>query len=223
MKRNVLAGLVLAVLTTVVVGLSLLGADVAPVVLLGAALGGVLGLVPGGSVAARVAGFLAGAALAWVGYLLRAAALPDSTAGRAVAVLIVLALTVGVVAVARGRVPLGTLLLGVAAVAGAYERVYAQDPTSVVSTSIATISGVLLAAAVGLLATVFLGPAEAAAPVAEASEDATTPAHGLPLAAAVHTEPRRPAAQPVLQEPRTFSPESAAHRPSLALDPRPEA
>ena len=87
MKRYLMAGLVLAVLTTVVVGTSLLGAEGAPGVLLGAALGGALGLVPDGSVAARAVGFLAGAVLAWVGYVLRAAALPDSAAGRAVAAL----------------------------------------------------------------------------------------------------------------------------------------
>ena len=225
MKRNVLAGVVLAVLTTVVVALSLLGADVAPVVLLGAALGGALGLVPGGTVVSRVAGFLAGAVIAWVGYLLRAAALPDSTAGRAVAVLVVLALVVGVVAVARGRVPLWPLLLGVAAVVGAYERVYAQDPTSVVTTSIATVSGVLLAAAIGLLATVFLGPADEPTQQDEAlaADDAEALVHGQPLPSSVHAEPRRAAAHTVLREPRTFSPDVTAPRPSLALDPRPEA
>lgn len=226
MKRNVLAGVVLAVLTTVVVALSLLGADVAPVVLLGAALGGALGLVPGGTVLGRVAGFLAGAVIAWVAYLLRAAALPDSTAGRAVAVLVVLTLVVVVTGVARGRVPLWTSLLGVAAVVGAYERVYALDPSSVVTTSVATVSGVLLAAAIGLLATVFLGPADAPGASQEPlgqEVDADEILHGRPLPSSVHAEPRREPAHTAPREPRTFSPDAVAHRPSLALDHRPEA
>ncbi len=226
MKRNVLAGLALAVLTTMTVGLSLLGTDAAPVALLGAALGGVLGLVPGGTVVARVAGFLAGVALAWVGYLLRAAALPDSAAGRAVAALLVLGLAVVVVVAARGTVPLWPPLLGVAAVVGAFERVYAQDPTAVVSTSTAAVSGVLLAAALGLIATVFLGPAQAPAETDDATAegpDALAAALGRPIPATAHARPRHDLAHTALREPSESTPRAAGRAP-LTVDPHhPEA
>jgi len=212
MKRYVLAGLVLAVLTTLAVGTSVLGPDVGPVVLLGTALGGALGFAPGGSVAARAAGFLVGALLTWAGYLVRAAVLPDSAAGRAVAALAVLGLGVLVVAAARGRLAPWSLLLGVAAVAGAYERVYAADPAAVTTTSVETVTGVLLAAAVGLVATAFLAPAAETAdaapaetrpqPAPPAAEDDTTPVHGVPAVAESRAHPVfSPAAQPATPHP----------------------
>ncbi|UJP39586.1 hypothetical protein [Cellulomonas palmilytica] len=236
MKRYVLAGLVLAVLTTVVVGTSLLGADGAPVVLLGAALGGALGLVPDGSVAARAGGFLAGALLAWIGYVLRAAALPDSAAGRAVAALVVLGIGVAVVAATRGRIPAWTPLLGVAAVAGAYERVYAADPSAVASTSVETVTSVLLAAAVGLLATAFLAPAAArdetqtegrsATSRVAHTDDTATPVRGVPVvdprdesASVAHPVFTSGAPTTVPAGPRT-APPAAPHLPS---HPQPEA
>ncbi|GEA81814.1 hypothetical protein [Cellulomonas uda] len=224
MKRYVMAGLVLAVLTTVVVGTSLLGAEGAPVVLLGAALGGALGLVPDGSVAARAGGFVAGALLAWIGYVLRAAALPDSAAGRAVAALVVLGIGVVVVAAARGRVPAWSPLLGVAAVAGAYERVYAADPSAVASTSVETVTSVLLAAAVGLLATAFLAPASGAARAAGRTatsrgahaDDTATPVRGVPVVGP--RDEGTSTAHPVFSSP---APQAAAAHPSS--HPQPEA
>src|SRR6478735_2941037 len=90
MRRYIVAGLVLAVLTTLLVVLSdALGLDTEGVALLGGALGGALGLVPDRSPAQRAGAFVIGFLAAWVGYALRAAVLPDATAGRAIAVLLV--------------------------------------------------------------------------------------------------------------------------------------
>ena len=133
MKRYILAGLVLALVTTVVVVVA--SPELQAVALLGAALGGTLGLVPDRSPAQRVGGFAVGFAAAWLGYALRAAVLPDATSGRAVAVLLVLLVCLAVAAGTRGRLPLWSTLLGAAAMTGAYEATYAADPTAFVGSS----------------------------------------------------------------------------------------
>src|SRR4051812_31921062 len=65
MKRHILAGLVLALLTTAIVLFS--GPELQGVALLGAALGGALGLVPDRTPAQRAAGFGVGFLAAWLG------------------------------------------------------------------------------------------------------------------------------------------------------------
>ena len=156
MKRYILAGLVLALITTVVVAVA--SPELQAVALLGAAIGGTLGLVPDRSPAHRVGGFAVGFAAAWLGYALRAAVLPDATSGRAVAVLLVLLVCLAVAAGTRGRLPLWSTLLGAAAMTGAYEATYAADPTAFVSSSASTATSILLAAGAGFLATALLGP-----------------------------------------------------------------
>lgn len=155
MKRHILAGLVLALLTTAIVLFS--GPELQGVALLGAALGGALGLVPDRTPAQRAAGFAVGFVAAWLGYLLRAAVLPDAAAGRAIAVLVVLLVCLGVAGLTRGRLPLWSALLGAAAMAGAYEATYAADPSSFVTSSATTATSILLAAGAGFLATSVLG------------------------------------------------------------------
>jgi hypothetical protein len=155
MKRHILAGLVLALLTTAIVLFS--GPELQGVALLGAALGGALGLVPDRTPAQRAAGFAVGFVAAWLGYALRAAALPDAAAGRAVAVLIVLALCLAVAGLSRGKLPLWSALLGAAAMAGAYEATYTADPASFLTSSATTATSILLAAGAGYLATSLLG------------------------------------------------------------------
>lgn len=155
MRRHILAGLALAVLATAIVLFS--GPDLQGVTLLGAALGGALGLVPDRSPGARAAAFGIGFLAAWLGYALRAAALPDSAAGRAVAVLVVLAVCLAVAGPTRGRLPLWAALLGAAAMAGAYEATYAADPSAFVASSLATATSILLAAGAGFVATSLLG------------------------------------------------------------------
>ncbi|ADG73193.1 hypothetical protein Cfla_0274 [Cellulomonas flavigena DSM 20109] len=159
MIRHVLAGVFLAVLATLTVLLSgVLGAEVQGVALLGAALGGALGLVPDRTPAQRAGAFAAGFAAAWIGYLLRAALLPDAPSGRAVAVLVVVLVCLAVGAGTGGKLPLWATLLGAAAMAGSYEAPYAADPSGFATTSPVHATAVLLTAGAGFLATALLGP-----------------------------------------------------------------
>ena len=113
MVKGLVTGLCLAVFAAVIIGLSsALGLDLEHVALLGPALGGVLGLIPHRPAWGKVSGFLAGFLLAWLGFALRAAVLPDSSAGRAVAAFVVVALIAVVTAASRGRLPLWSGLVG---------------------------------------------------------------------------------------------------------------
>jgi hypothetical protein len=155
------AGVVLAVAAVLVVALSAeFGLDLESTALLGAALGAVVALVPDKAPSARLAGFAAGFVVAWVGYVLRAAFLPDSTSGRAVATGAVVLLCVAVAAVTRERLPLWTTLLGTAALTGAYEFTYAAAPPELASTSLSTATTLLLNVAVGFLAASVVTPIE---------------------------------------------------------------
>jgi hypothetical protein len=150
MRLTILSGGALAVAAALTVWLgAFFGLELDHVALLGVALGAVAGLVPHGRAVHRIAGFGAGFAIAWVAYLLRAAMLPDSTSGRAVAVLGVVLACVLVSIVARHRLPLWSTLVGVAALLGAYEEAYTAAPSQVVDTSMTSATAVLLAAAVG--------------------------------------------------------------------------
>lgn len=161
MRRTMLVGLVLVVAAVLAVLVSSwFDLELEPVVLLGVALGAVIALVPDRSPLMRLAGFAGGFVAAWIGYFLRAAVLPDSTGGRAVAVGLVLVLVVAVAAVSLERIPLWSALVGAAALAGAYEYTYTAAPPEVASTSVSTATALLLAAAVGYLATALVVPAE---------------------------------------------------------------
>lgn len=154
MRRSLIAGLVLAVFAALIIGLGeLLGLDLQPVALLGAALGGVLGLVPHRFPLGKLGGFVLGFVIAWIGYALRAAVLPDAPGGRAVAVLVVVALVAVACAISADRVPMWSALLGTAAIAGAYEEIYTNAPSQFLKESPTAATAVLLAAALGYLAT----------------------------------------------------------------------
>jgi len=159
MRKTLLAGVVLAVAAVVVVLLSsALDLQLESVALLGGALGAVVALVPDRGPAARLGGFAAGFVAAWVGYAVRAAVLPDTAGGRAVAVGLVVLLCVGVTAVSLNRLPLWTTLLGTAALSGAYEFAYAAAPPEFLSTSLSTATTLLLNVAVGFLAAALVAP-----------------------------------------------------------------
>ena len=160
MTRHLLAGGILALGASALVLLSgFLGAEVQGVALLGAALGGALGLVPDRSPGLRAGAFAVGFAAAWLGYLLRAVALPDARIGRAIAVLVVVLVCLAVAAARAGRLPLWATLLGAAAMAGAYETAYTANPTAFLTTSPAQATAVLVAAGLGFLATAVLATA----------------------------------------------------------------
>jgi hypothetical protein len=158
MRRSLLVGIVLAFAAglMVLVGTGLdLGLE--SVALLGGALGAVVALVPAGTAATRLGGFAAGFAASWIGYVVRAALLPDTASGRAVAVTVTVLLCTAVVVASRNRLTLWSLLLGTAALTGAYEFTYAAAPPELMSTSLSTATTLFLSVAigfaVGLLAT----------------------------------------------------------------------
>jgi len=164
MRRTLLAGVVLALAAVLVVWLSsVFGLELESVALLGAALGAVVALVPDRSPAARLGGFAAGFVAAWIGYFLRAALLPDTSTGRAVAVGLVVLLCVGATAASVGRLPLWSTLLGTAALSGAYEFTYAAAPPEILTTSVNTATTLLFNVAVGFLAAALVVPAVASA------------------------------------------------------------
>jgi hypothetical protein len=186
MTKNVIGGLVLAVMAAVVVGLGeFLGLDLQHVALLGAALGGVIGLVPDRAPWERIVGFAVGFVFAWIGFAVRAAVLPDSAGGRAVAAFLVLAACMVVAAASMTRLPLWSMLVGAAAIVGAYEETYTNAPSQFIHESPTAATTVLLAAALGYVATAFLGPqiavnrehdaAEASRPRHDETVSETTP------------------------------------------------
>jgi hypothetical protein len=153
MRRTLLTGGLLAVFAALLAQFgSALGLEEVRSALLGAALGATLGLVPGhDNPFARAVGFLVGFVLGLIGYALRAGLLPDTGGGRALAAFIVIVVLTGVCAATLGWMPLWSGLLGVAAIAGAYEYAFGLDPTAFTSQSITAATTVLLAAAVGFL------------------------------------------------------------------------
>jgi hypothetical protein len=153
MRRTLVTGGLLAVFAALLAQFGgALGLEEIRSALLGAALGAALGLVPGNDAALpRAVGFLVGFALGWIGYALRAGVLPDTGSGRAVAAFLVIAVLTGVCAATLGWMPLWSGLLGIAAIAGAYEFAFGLDPTAFTTESVTAATTVLLAAAVGFL------------------------------------------------------------------------
>lgn len=173
MRKTLLVGLVVTLAAVLVVMVSaVLDLELESVALLGVAVGAVLALVPDCSPLARLAGFGGGFVAAWIGYVARAAFLPDSAGGRAVAVALVIVIAVAIAAVSFGRVPLWAGLLGAASLAGAYEYTYAAAPPEVASTSLSSATALLLTTAVGFLATALVAPATVSA--------VETPSHRRP-------------------------------------------
>lgn len=163
MRNTLLAGLALAVAAALTVAFGeLLGLELGHVALIGTALGAVVALVPDRPPALRLAGFAAGFVLAWIGYAIRAALLPDSSGGRAVAVFLVVLACVLVCAASLNRVPIWSTLVGIAAMVGSYEEIYTNAPSQFMRESPGAATTVLLAAALGFLAASIL-PAQAPA------------------------------------------------------------
>jgi hypothetical protein len=153
MRRTLITGGLLAVFAALLAQFGgALGLEEVRSALLGAALGAVLALVPGTDPPiARAAGFLVGFVAAWVGYGLRAGVLPDTGSGRAIAAFLVIVVLTGICAATMGWLPLWSGLLGVGALAGAYEFAFGIDPTAFTSESVTAATTVLLAASVGFL------------------------------------------------------------------------
>lgn len=152
MLRRLLSGCVLALCAAVVLLIGG-GSELEHVALLGAALGGVIGLVPNDPPLGKLGGFALGFAGAWIAFGVRAAVLPDSTIGRAVAAFVVILILGAVAAVSAGRVPLWSSLVGAAAMVGAYETSYSNSPSTFLTTSPQAATTVLLAAGFGYIGT----------------------------------------------------------------------
>lgn len=150
MLRTLLSGFVLALCAAVVLMIGG-GSDLEHVALLGAALGGVIGLVPHDPPLGKLGGFALGFAMAWMAFAIRAAVLPDSTAGRALAAFVVILILGGAAAASSDRVPLWSSLVGAAAMVGAYETAYTSSPPTFLTTSPQSATTVLLAAGFGFL------------------------------------------------------------------------
>lgn len=163
MRRSLVAGVVLAVAATIVVLVShQFDLNLESVTLLGAAMGAVVALVPDGTPGSRLGGFAAGFLIGWVGYIFRAQFMPDTASGRAVTVGVVVFLCVAVTAVAMGRLPLWSILLGAGAFSGAYEFTYNEAPPEVLSTSLSTATALALTVAVGFVVLAFFAPSRGA-------------------------------------------------------------
>ena len=181
MRRSLIAGLVLAVFAALIIGLGeLLGLDLQHVALMGAALGGVLGLVPHQPALGKLGGFGVGFVLAWIGFALRAALLPDSAGGRAAAAFIVVAVIAVVCAVSAGRLPRWSGLLGAAAIVGAYEETYTNAPSQFLQEAPTAATTVLFAVALGYLATSLVAEGlRAGAPASSPGRHARDESEGL--------------------------------------------
>lgn len=153
MRKTLLTGgaLASAVALLILLG-SALELEVESVALFGAVIGAALMLIADRTPLARLGGFAAGFVAAWVGFAVRAAVLPDTSAGRAVTAFVVVVLCLAVAAGSRDRLPLWALLLGAAGLTGAYEYTYAAAPPEFLTTSVATATAMLLSVAVGLFA-----------------------------------------------------------------------
>ncbi len=173
MRKTLLVGGVLMLAAVLLVVLSdLFDLKLEAAALLGLAVGAVVALVPDGRPGMRLVGFAVGLVAAWVGYLLRAGVLPDSVAGRAVSIVLVLAVCVAVAAATGARVPLWSALLGAAALAGAFEYSYSAAPPEVTSTSLSAVTSLLMTAAIGFLAAALTVPREQRPPVRANGSDA---------------------------------------------------
>lgn len=156
MRQSVVAGLLLAAATGLLILLSdPLGLDVEQYALVGLAIGAVLGLMADIPVWDRLAGFAIGLIAAWASYGVRAGFVPDSSVGRAVALAGLVLLLTLIVWVAGGWLTLAPMLLGTAALAGAYELTFVEAPPRFFQESPVALTGVLLAAAVGFACTAF--------------------------------------------------------------------
>lgn len=178
MRASIVAGVLLAAAVALVIVVSSgLELDVESYAVTGVLGGGVLGLVADRAPWERLGGFVVGFVAIWVGYVLRAAVMPDTTSGVVVATVVSLAICVVAYALGRDHLPLWSLLLGAGLFAGAYESAFTAAVAEVGTTSVDAATALLLTIAVGFtVATlVMAGRADATGrdskPIAEPDDD----------------------------------------------------
>jgi hypothetical protein len=158
MRKTLITGVSLASAAfVVVVASATFDLELTSVALAGVAAGAVAALVADRGALARLGGLLAGVAAAWLGYLVRAHSLPDTTVGIALTVALVLLACAAVAGVSRTRLPLWATLLGAGTFAGVYESVYVDMPPDVASTSFSTAFQLFATLTVGYLVGVLVG------------------------------------------------------------------
>lgn len=153
MSSVVTAALLIVAVVLVIALSSALELQLESYALAGVLAGAIVALVPERSAWARLAAFAIGFVAAWIGFVLRAALLPDTDGGRAVAALITLLACLVAVAAGRSRLPLWAMLVGVMLFAAAYEARFVAAETEVVSTSLDAATSLLCAVAVGFVVT----------------------------------------------------------------------
>ena len=160
MRRTAIGGAILAGIAFLLVLFGqALDLDLERVALTGAALGAVVALVPDRPPLFRALGFAVGFLISWDGYGMRAGLLPDTALGRAIAVLVILLVLMGIAVATGARVPLWSLLTGAAAMAASYETTFMATPSAFTFESPPAATQMALAAGVGYLAASVLGPA----------------------------------------------------------------
>jgi len=182
---SLVTGASLAVAVVVVIGVSsAMNLQIEPYALPGVLAGGVVALIPERSAFARLAAFAIGFVAAWVGFVLRAAVLPDTDGGRAVAALITLVICLVAVAIGRTRLPLVAMLVGVALLAAAYEAAFVAAEAEVIDTSLNAATTLVVAVAVGFAVAALAAGKRAAAGAETAGSSGATVWSLRPRAAA---------------------------------------
>jgi len=164
MKRIFVLGTLLAVFTFLAVVLgswAQLGLDN---VLFATGCGALLGLIPNKGPGVRIGAFFLGFVIGVLGYLFRAAVLPDSVIAQGIAAFIGIMIVTLICGLTRGRLPFWAAILGLIAITGAYNATFTAAPYDFIQSALATTGSLVLCAGVGMLAIVigqfFVGPEE---------------------------------------------------------------
>lgn len=152
MRRVLVAGFVLAVLAAVSVWIGNLFSIGLGSTLFAGTIGAVLGLVKSHTPIIKIVSFLIGFVVAWALYGVQALLLPLTSTGEMVGVFLTIAVVTIIAALAHSKLPFWAMLLGVAAMAGAYGTSFLSAPQNFISQSVAAAGATLFVAALGMIA-----------------------------------------------------------------------
>jgi hypothetical protein len=168
MKRVFVLGTILAVFTFLAVVLGAWAQLDLDNVLFATGCGALLGLIANKSPGVRIGAFLLGFVVGTLGYLFRAAVLPDNVLAQGIAAFFGILIVTLICGLTRGRLPFWGALLGLIAITGAYNATFTAAPYDFIQSALATTGSLLACAGVGMLAIVigqlFVGPEEADEP-----------------------------------------------------------
>ncbi|MFA9443856.1 hypothetical protein [Egicoccus sp. AB-alg6-2] len=153
MARTVLTGAVIALLAA---GLAVVGGALGITTLWPVLLAVAIGLAGGRTTAGRVVAYVTGAAASFVAMAVTAGVLPALPAATAVVVVVAILVLTAIAAVTGDRVPLWAGLAGYAAFAAFYEPLFAARPTAFLAEAPVALVTVLLATALGAMATMLV-------------------------------------------------------------------